>query len=43
MKQKSAAERLENLKKALELEAETTEKEIALAKERMAIQKKKWL
>jgi hypothetical protein len=35
---KSAAERLENLKKALELEAETTEKEIALAKERMAIQ-----
>ena len=35
---KSAAERLENLKKALELEAKTTEKEIALAKERMAIQ-----
>ena len=35
---KSAAERLENLKKALELEAETTEKEIALARERMAIQ-----
>ena len=35
---KSAAERLENLKKALELEAETTEQEIALAKEKMAIQ-----
>ena len=35
---KSAAERLENLKKALELEAKTTEDEIALAKERMAIQ-----
>ena len=36
---KSAAERLTNLKKALELEAETTIKEIALAKERMEIQK----
>tara|TARA_R100001463_G_scaffold14501_1_gene38067 strand:- start:2550 stop:4169 length:1620 start_codon:yes stop_codon:yes gene_type:complete len=36
---KSAAERLDNLKKALELEAETTQKEIELAKERMAIQK----
>jgi len=35
---KSAAERLTNLKKALELEAETTEQEIALAKERMLIQ-----
>ena len=35
---KSAEERLENLKKALELEAETTEQEIALAKERMRIQ-----
>ena len=38
---KSAAERLENLKKALELEAKTTEDEIALAKERMAIQQEK--
>ena len=36
---KSAAERLENLKKALELEAKTTEKEIVLARERMQIQK----
>ena len=36
---KSAKERLDNLKKALELEAETTEKEIELAKERMQIQK----
>ncbi len=35
---KSAKERLDNLKKALELEAQTTEKEIALAKERMQIQ-----
>ena len=35
---KSAEERLENLKKALELEAETTEKEVALAQERMKIQ-----
>ena len=34
---KSAEERLENLKKALELEAKTTEDEIALARERMAI------
>ena len=34
---KSAQERLDNLKKALELEAETTEKEIALARERMRI------
>ena len=38
---KSAAERLENLKKALELEAKTTEDEISLAKERMAIQQEK--
>ena len=36
---KSAKERLTNLKRALELEAQTTEKEIALAKERMQIQK----
>ena len=36
---KSAQERLENLKKALDLEAETTEKELELAKERMQIQK----
>ncbi len=36
---KSAAERLTNLKKALELEAKTTEEEIALARERMQIQK----
>tara|TARA_R100001443_G_scaffold44444_1_gene57393 strand:- start:1034 stop:3097 length:2064 start_codon:yes stop_codon:yes gene_type:complete len=35
---KSAEERLDNLKKALELEAETTEQEIELAKERMRIQ-----
>ena len=35
---KSAAERLDNLKKALELEAETTLQEIALAKEKVAIQ-----
>jgi len=35
---KSAEERLENLKKALELEAETTKQEIQLAKERVAIQ-----
>ena len=34
---KSAEERLENLEKALELEAETTEKEVALAQERMKI------
>jgi len=34
---KSAQERLDNLKKALELEAETTDKEIKLAKERMRI------
>ena len=35
---KSASERLENLKKALELEAETTAQELVLAKERMNIQ-----
>tara|TARA_R110000803_G_scaffold42675_1_gene91410 strand:- start:65 stop:1534 length:1470 start_codon:yes stop_codon:yes gene_type:complete len=35
---KSAEERLSNLKKALELEAETTKQEIELAKERVAIQ-----
>tara|TARA_R110000744_G_scaffold33218_6_gene77557 strand:+ start:490 stop:1983 length:1494 start_codon:yes stop_codon:yes gene_type:complete len=35
---KTAAERLKNLKKALELEAETTKQEIELAKERVAIQ-----
>ena len=36
---KTAQERLDNLKLALELEAETTEKEIKLAKERMLIKK----
>jgi len=36
---KSAQERLTNLKKALELEAETTKKEIELAKERVAVQR----
>jgi len=36
---KSAKERLTNLKKALELEAETTKQEIELAKERVAIQR----
>jgi len=36
---KSAKERLENLKRALELEAETTKQEIVLARERMNIQK----
>ena len=36
---KSAKERLDNLKKALELEAETTKQELVLAKERMLIQK----
>tara|TARA_R100001594_G_scaffold31677_1_gene59047 strand:- start:1125 stop:2588 length:1464 start_codon:yes stop_codon:yes gene_type:complete len=35
---KSASERLENLKKALELEAETTQAELVLARERMKIQ-----
>ena len=35
---KTAAERLNNLKKALELEAKTTKQEIELAKERVAIQ-----
>ncbi|QDP49329.1 MAG: hypothetical protein Unbinned3065contig1007_43 [Prokaryotic dsDNA virus sp.] len=35
---KSAAERLDNLKKALELEAETTQQELELARERMKIQ-----
>ena len=36
---KSAQERLENLQKALELEAETTQHELELARERMQIQK----
>ena len=36
---KSAKERLENLKKALELEQETTQRELELARERMQIQK----
>jgi hypothetical protein len=36
---KSAKERLDNLKKALELEAETTKQELVLARERMEIQK----
>jgi len=36
---KSAAERLENLTKALELEEKTTQKELELARERMNIQK----
>ena len=36
---KSAADRLENLKKALELEQKTTNRELELAKERMLIQK----
>ena len=36
---KSAAERLENLKKALELEEKTTQRELQLARERMNIQK----
>ena len=40
---KSAQERLENLKKALELEAETTLQEIALAKEKVAIQDEQML
>jgi hypothetical protein len=35
---KSAEERLDNLKKALELEKQTTEQEVALAKERVEIQ-----
>jgi hypothetical protein len=35
---KSAAERLENLKKALELEEKTTQRELELARERMKIQ-----
>lgn len=35
---KSAKERLDNLKKALELEKETTQQELALAAERVAIQ-----
>jgi len=35
---KSAAERLENLKKALELEEKTTKRELELARERLAIQ-----
>ena len=35
---KSAAERLDNIKKALELEAQTTERELELARERMQIQ-----
>ena len=40
---KSAKERLDNLKKALELEAETTQQELVLAKERMEIQKQEML
>ena len=40
---KSAQERLDNLKKALELEAETTKQELVLAKERMLIQKEEML
>ena len=36
---KSASERLENLKKALELEEKTTQRELELARERMQIQK----
>jgi uncharacterized SAM-binding protein YcdF (DUF218 family) len=40
---KSAKERLTNLKKALELEAETTKQEIELAKERVAIQREEML
>ncbi len=35
---KSAEERLDNIKKALELEAQTTERELELARERMQIQ-----
>ena len=40
---KSAKERLDNLKKALELEAETTKQELVLAKERMEIQQEEML
>ena len=40
---KSAKERLDNLKRALELEEETTKKELVLARERMAIQKQEML
>ena len=40
---KSAKERLAALKKALELEAETTKQEIVLAKERVAIQQEEML
>ena len=40
---KSAKERLDNLKKALELEAETTKQELVLARERMEIQKQEML
>tara|TARA_R110001606_G_scaffold364111_1_gene518442 strand:+ start:45 stop:1499 length:1455 start_codon:yes stop_codon:yes gene_type:complete len=40
---KSAQERLTNLKKALELEAETTKQEIELAKERVAVQREEML
>lgn len=40
---KSAEERLENLKLALELEAQTTEEELKLAKERMEIKKQEML
>jgi len=36
---KTAEERLENLKKALELEAQTTAQEIALARERVSVQR----
>ena len=40
---KSAKERLDNLKKALELEAETTKQELVLARERMEIQQQEML
>tara|TARA_R110000751_G_scaffold11436_1_gene40388 strand:- start:45 stop:1961 length:1917 start_codon:yes stop_codon:yes gene_type:complete len=40
---KSAKERLDNLKKALELEEKTTKRELELAKERMLIQKQEML
>jgi hypothetical protein len=40
---KSATERLANLKKALELEAKTTQAELVLARERMEIQKQEML
>jgi hypothetical protein len=40
---KSATERLANLKKALELEQKTTQRELVLARERMEIQKQEML